>query len=53
MLSEKFGNLLELSVKQLEIQPSLASSISLSHDMFGVWKNQTIMLFVAVRYFSM
>ena len=40
MLSEKFGNLLELSVKQLEIQPSLASSISLSHYMFGVWKTK-------------
>ena len=38
MLLEKSENLLEISVKQLVIQSSLASSISLSHTKFGVWK---------------
>ena len=38
MLFEKSEKLLELSVKQLVIQSSLASSISLSQNMVGVWK---------------
>ena len=36
MLLEKYENLLELSVKQLVIQPSLASSISLGQTMCGM-----------------
>ena len=40
MLLEKYENLLELSVKQLVIQSSLASSISLGQAMFGVWKTK-------------
>ena len=38
MLLEKFEHLFELSVKQLLIQSILASSISLRHAMFGLWK---------------
>ena len=38
MLLEKYENLVELSVKQLVIQSSLASSIYLGQSMFGVWK---------------
>ena len=38
MLLEKYENLLELFVKQLVVQSSLASSFSLSQTMFGVWK---------------
>ena len=37
MLLEKYENLDELSVKQLVIQPSLASLISLGQAMFGLW----------------
>ena len=40
MLLEKSENLLELSVKQLVIQSSLASSIPLGQDMFGVLKTK-------------
>ena len=40
MLLEKYENLLELFVKQLVIQSSLASSISLGQAMFGVWKTK-------------
>ena len=36
MLLQKYENLLELSVKQLEIQSSLASSISLGQTICGV-----------------
>ena len=36
MLLEKYENLLELSVKQLVIQSSLASSISLGQTVCGV-----------------
>ena len=46
MLLEKYENLLELSVKQLVIQSSLASSISLGQTMCGVWKTKMFMLFV-------
>ena len=38
MLLEKYENLLELSVKQLVMQSSLAKSICLGQSMFGVWK---------------
>ena len=44
MLLEKPENLLELPVKKLLIQSSLASLISRSQAMFGVWK-QMLMLF--------
>ena len=37
---EKYENLLELSVKQLVIQSSLAGSISLGQTMFGVSKTK-------------
>ena len=47
MLLQKYENLLELSDKQLVIQSSLASSISLGQTMFGVKKNQILMLFFA------
>ena len=40
MLLEKSENLLQLSVKQLVIQSSLASSISPNQTMFGVWKTK-------------
>ena len=40
MLLEKSENLLELSVKQLVIQLSLVSSISLGQVMFGVRKTK-------------
>ena len=46
---EKFENLLELSIKQLVIEPSLASSISLGRTMFGVWKTKCYCC--KVRYF--
>ena len=36
MLLEKYENLLELSVEQLVIQSSLASSIALGQSMCGV-----------------
>ena len=39
-LLEKSENFLELSVKQLVVQSSLASSISLGHAMFGVGKTK-------------
>ena len=47
MLLEKYENLLELSVEQLVIQSSLASSIALGQSMCGVWKTKMLMLFVA------
>ena len=40
MLLEKYESLLEWSIKQLVIQSSLASSISLGHTMFGAWKTK-------------
>ena len=40
MLLQKYENLLELSDKQLVIQSSLASSISLGQTMFGVKKTK-------------
>ena len=40
MLLEKYEDLLELSVNQLVIQSSLASSISLGPTIFGVWKTK-------------
>ena len=46
MLLEKYENLLELSVEQLVIQSSLASSIALGQSMCGVWKTKMLMLFV-------
>ena len=42
MLLEKYKNFLELTVKQLVIQFSLASSISLDQTMFGVWNPNLI-----------
>ena len=47
ILLEKYENFLELSIKQLVIQSSLASSISLSQTMCGVWKTKILILFVA------
>ena len=47
MLLEKYENLLGLSVEQLVIQSSLASSISLFQTMCDVWKTRMLMLFVA------
>ena len=48
MLLEMYENLLELFVKQLVIQLSLASSISLGQTtMCGVRKTKILMLFVA------
>ena len=40
MLLEQYQNFLELSVKQLVIQSSLASSIYLGQAMLGVWKTK-------------
>ena len=51
MLLEKYENLLELSVEQLVIQSSLASSIALGKSMCGVWKTKMLMLFVAKMSF--
>ena len=52
MLLEKYENLLELSVKQLLIESSLASSISIDQAMCGV-KNQNVNVVRSkVRYFS-
>ena len=42
MLSEKYENLLELSVKQLVILSRLASSIFRGQAMFGMWKAKSI-----------
>ena len=47
ILLEKYENFLELSIKQLVIQSSLASSISLGQTMCGVWKTKILILFVA------
>ena len=47
MLLKKYENLLELSVEQLVIQSSLASSIALGQSMCGVWKTKMLMLLVA------
>ena len=48
MLLQKYENLLELPIKQLVIQSSLASSISLGHQTTcGVRKTKMLMLFVA------
>ena len=46
MLLRKCENSLELSIKQLVIQSSLASSISLGQTMSGVWNTKMLMLFV-------
>ena len=47
ILLEKYENLLELSVKQLVIQSSLAISISLGQTMRAMWKTIMLILFVA------
>ena len=47
MLLEMYENLLELFVKQLVIQLSLASSISLGQITCDVRKTKILMLFVA------
>ena len=39
MMQQKYESILQLSVKQLKIQASLATSISLDKTMLGVWKN--------------
>ena len=40
MLLEKPENTIELSAKQLAMQSSLASSVSLGRAMSGVWKTK-------------
>ena len=47
MVFEKFEIVLEISVKQLVIQSSLASLISLSQTKCCVWKTKLLMLFIA------
>ena len=47
MLLENYENLLELPVKELVVQSSLASLISLGQTMCGVWKAKMLMLFLA------
>ena len=51
MVLERYQNLLELPVKKLVIELSLASSISVGQCVW-CWKNKMLMLFVAkFRYF--
>ena len=52
MLLEKYENLLELSVKKLVMQSSLASLSSLGQTMFGVCKTNVNVFVVKFRYFS-
>ena len=52
MLSEKYENLLELSVKQLVIQSSLASSTSLGQTMCGVKNKNVNVVRSKFRFFS-
>ena len=47
MMFEKFEIVLEVSVKQLVIQSSLAILISLSQTKCCVWKTKLLMLFIA------
>ena len=47
MLLENYENLLELPVKELVVQSSLASLISLGQTMCVVWKAKMLMLFLA------
>ena len=47
ILLENYENSLELSVKRLVIQSSLASSVSLGQTMCGMWKTKMLMLLVA------
>ena len=52
MLLEKYENLLELSVKQLVMQSSLATLFSLDQTMFDVYKTNVNVFVVKFRYFS-